>query len=455
MNRWGYFTLLGLLGAGLAGCSGGAGSSPGSLVPAALRPASSSGQPIKHIIIMVQENRSFDNLFARFPRADGATQGEVYGGKLVPLTVHKLSSSLVLDNSHLAFNVDYDGGKMDGFNLVYVNEHRCKCAYQYVKQADIQPYWTIAKQYVLGDHMFTTQSSGSFTGHQDLIRGGAEISSTESLIDFPTSEPWGCDSPTGTTTTLLTSQGQYLQDEGPFPCTNQFPSSSYYKTLRDLLDAKNVSWKYYTPNIQTHGGNIWNAFDAISAVRDGPEWTTNISSPETNIFQDISNSALPAVSWVIPDGQNSDHPAQGYWGIKTDTGPAWVAQVVNAVGESPYWDSTAIVVVWDDWGGWYDHVAPPQLDYTGLGFRVPMLVVSSYAKKGYVSHTEYESGSILKFVENTFNLGQLGTSDVRATSIGNVFDFSKGPRTFKQIPAKQSKAYFLHERPSNMPVDTE
>jgi phospholipase C len=190
-------------------------------------------------------------------------------------------------------------------------------------------------------------------------------------------------------------------------------------------------------------------------VRYGPEWTTNISSPETNIFQDISNNALPAVSWVIPDGQNSDHPAQGYWGIKTDTGPAWVAQVVNAVGESPYWDSTAIVVVWDDWGGWYDHVAPPQLDYTGLGFRVPMLVVSSYAKKGYVSHTEYESGSIVRFVEDTFNLGQLGTSDVRATSVGNVLNFNKAPRTFKPISAKQSKAYFLHEHPSNMPVDTE
>jgi phospholipase C len=455
VNRWGYFTLLGLLGAGLTACSGGAGSSPASFLPAGMRPASSSSQPIKHIIIMVQENRSFDNLFARFPGADGATQGETSKGKLVPLTAHKLTSSLILDNSHVAFNVDYDNGKMDGFNLVYVNEHRCTCAYQYVKQADIQPYWTIAKQYVLGDHMFTTQSSGSFTGHQDLIRGGAEISSTESLIDFPTSEPWGCDSPTGTTTTLLTSQGQYLQDEGPFPCTNQFPSSSYYKTLRDLLDAKNVSWKYYTPSLQTHGGNIWNAFDVISPVRYGPEWTTNISSPETNIFQDISNNALPAVSWVIPDGQNSDHPAQGYWGIKTDTGPAWVAQVVNAIGESPYWDSTAIVVVWDDWGGWYDHVAPPQLDYTGLGFRVPMLVVSSYAKKGYVSHTEYESGSIVRFVEDTFNLGQLGTSDVRATSVGNVLNFNKAPRTFKPISAKQSKAYFLHEHPSNMPVDTE
>jgi phospholipase C len=112
------------------------------------------------------------------------------------------------------------------------------------------------------------------------------------------------------------------------------------------------------------------------------------------------------------------------------------------------------VVVWDDWGGFYDHVAPPQLDYTGLGFRVPLLVISPYAKTGYVSHTQYEFGSILKFVEQTFNLGSLGTTDVRATSIGNVFSFGKGPRTFKPVATKYSRSYFEHERPSNMPVDT-
>ncbi|MGB6520742.1 MAG: alkaline phosphatase family protein, partial [Candidatus Cybelea sp.] len=172
------------------------------------------------------------------------------------------------------------------------------------------------------------------------------------------------------------------------------------------------------------------------------------------IFNDISSNALPAVSWVVPDGQNSDHPAQKLWGIHKDTGPSWVAQVVNAVGQSSYWNSTAIVVVWDDWGGFYDHVAPPQLDYTGLGFRVPMLVVSPYAKPSYISHTQYEFGSILKFVEENFDLGSLGTTDQRATSIGDVFNFSQKPRKFSPIPAEFPRSYFLHERPSNMPVDT-
>ncbi|MGB6518440.1 MAG: alkaline phosphatase family protein [Candidatus Cybelea sp.] len=240
---------------------------------------------------------------------------------------------------------------------------------------DIKPYWSMAKHYVLGDHMFPTQASGRFTAHQDLIRGGTELNSYETLIDFPTDGPWGCDAPPGVVTSLLTSSGQYLANQGPTPCFT-------YNTMRDLLDAKGVQWKYYTPTITTHGGDLWNAFDAIKAVRYGSEWTANISSPETNIFKDISGNALPAVSWVIPDGQNSDHPAQQSWGIKTDTGPSWVASIVNAVGQSQYWNSTAIVVVWDDWGGFYDHVAPPQLDYTGLGFRVPLLVVSPYAKPG-------------------------------------------------------------------------
>jgi phospholipase C len=448
--KWAYGVFLVFIGFGVSACSRGAQSSIGSLPqarPPARSPASQSGQHISHVVIVVQENRSFDNLFAHYPKADGTSKGLLYGGKSVHLKERNLESGLILANSWPAFVTDYDGGKMDGFNLVYVNEHRCTCAYQYVNPKQIQPYWSMAQQYVLGDHMFPTQASGSFTAHQDLIRGGTELNSYETLIDFPTDGPWGCDAPPGVTTSLLTSSQQYLTDQGPFPCFT-------YETMRDLLDAQSVSWKYYTPAITSHGGDLWNAFDAIQQVRDGSEWTTNISSPETNIFKDISNNALPAVSWVIPDGQNSDHPAQQEWGIHKDTGPSWVAQIVNAVGESPYWNSSAIVVVWDDWGGFYDHVAPPQLDYTGLGFRVPLLVISPYAKTGYVSHTQYEFGSILKFVEQTFNLGSLGTTDVRATSIGNVFSFGKGPRTFKPVATKYSRSYFEHERPSNMPVDT-
>ena len=429
----------------LAGCNGNATSSNNgsTLLPRSIA-NTSSGNYISHVVILIQENRTYDNLFATFPGGDGTTQGLMHNGHSIPLKESNLFSRLNANNGYQAFVTDYDGGKMDGFDLVWVNDRPCpRCVYQYVNPSLIQPYWSIAQNYVLADHMFATQFSGSFNGHQDLIRGNTEINSTESLIDFPSHGPWGCDAQPSTTVPLITTTNQYIQS-GPFPCET-------YATLRDLLDAKKVSWKYYTPKLQGGGlaGAYWNAFEAIHDVRYGTEWTKNISSPEKHVLTDVSTGRLPAVSWVIPDGANSDHSGFG----RTDTGPSWVAQVVNAIGTSPYWNSTAIVVVWDDWGGWYDHVAPPQLDYTGLGIRVPMLVISPYARAGYVSHTQYEFGSILKFVEDTFGLGRLGTSDTRANSISDVFNFSQPPRAFQPIPAKYSRSFFERQPASNVPVD--
>ncbi len=192
-------------------------------------------------------------------------------------------------------------------------------------------------------------------------------------------------------------------------------------------------------------------------MRYGPEWRTNVTDSNTQFFYDIANRRLPAVSWVIPDHDDSDHPG----GNGTDNGPSWVASIVNAVGTSPYWPHTAIVVVWDDWGGFYDHVPPPLRDHWGgLGFRVPMIVVSAYAPstngaEGYISHTQYEFGSILKFVEDTFGLGRLGTTDVRATSIGDCFDFSQPPHPYRWIYSPYKASYFMQRRPSLEPVDTE
>jgi phospholipase C len=416
----------------LAACSGGAGapSVGGALPPAALlpaRPDAGSTSKIKHVVIVIQENRSFNDLFATFPGADGTTHGKMSDGKTVKLTESGLYDDKLYENSHAAFEVDYDGGKMDGWNKVYVNLVQCpKCAYEYVNPEQIQPYWTMAKEYVLADHMFPSETSGDFSSHQDLIRGDSAMNDRESLIDFPTHGPWGCDAQQGTTTPLLTKSKAYVPD-GPFPCMN-------YKTLADLLDAKKVSWKYYAPPLFTGGlaGAYYNAFDAIHAVRYGPDWSKNISNPETNIFKDISKGSLAGVSWIVPNDANSDHAGFG----KTDTGPSWVARVVNAIGKSKYWDSTAIIVVWDDWGGWYDGVAPPQVDYAGLGFRVPMIVISPYAKAGYVSHTQYEFGSIIRFVEDVWHLGHLGTTDTRSTSIGDVFDYTQKPLKFTPIPEK-------------------
>lgn len=227
-------------------------------------------------------------------------------------------------------------------------------------------------------------------------------------------------------------------------------------TLRDLFDAASpaITWKYYTPALHRPGG-IWSAFDVISSVRNGPEWATNVISPETTVLTDIANGNLAQMSWVIPDGTESDHPGNG-----ADDGPSWVASVVNAVGESQYWSSTAIIITWDDWGGFYDPVPPPPRDNQGgPGFRVPMILVSPYAREtsasqpGYISQTTYEFGSIVRFVEDTFNLGRLGTTDGTTNSIDDMFDFYQYPRQFQTVGSKYSREYFVHQKPSRMPVD--
>ncbi|HYL27038.1 MAG TPA: alkaline phosphatase family protein, partial [Candidatus Nitrosotalea sp.] len=314
------------------GCGGGSGSSPSGPLPPP--PPPTRGKYFTHVVVIVQENRTFDNLFATFPGADGTTVGKTHNGKL---RLHKanLESPISPNNGYTYWQHDYNNGKMNGFDTQPPGTY----VYQYVDPAQIKPYWELAQQYVLADHNFQTQGSGSFTAHQDLIRGGTDIGGSQSLIDFPNGQPWGCDAPSGTRTSLISLGNQYQHLQGPYPCLT-------YETLRDLLDNAGVSWRYYTPSTGGFAGNLWNAFEAIKAVRLGSEWHTNVASPETQIFTDIRHGRLASVSWVIPDYANSDHP-----GDNSDTGPSWVAQITNAIGESPLWDTTAILVVWDDWGG--------------------------------------------------------------------------------------------------------
>ncbi|HVA34164.1 MAG TPA: alkaline phosphatase family protein [Candidatus Baltobacteraceae bacterium] len=430
----------------LAACSGPSGQPAApSLLPAsysARRPHTRT--PIQHVVVVVQENRSYDNLFATFPGGDGTTTGKTPTGT-IPLKKSPLVSRLTPTNDYPQCQRDYDKGKMDGFYTVPVENNPGRYVYRYVDPAKIVPYWTLAKDYVLADHMFQTQCSSSFTAHQDLIAAGTPINATEDVIDDPNNQPWACPAPTGTVTSLISKKAGYLFEQGPFPCLG-------YSTLRDSLDAKHVSWKYYVPQLGSgFDGNIWNAFAAIKAVYNTAEYRANVVSPETQVFSDITNGKLANVTWVIPDFTNSDHP-----GANSDTGPSWVAQVVNAIGQSQYWNSTAIVVVWDDWGGWYDHVPPPQYGMGELGFRVPMIAISPYARAGYVSHKQYEFGSIVKFIETTFGLPSLGRTDVRAHGFaGDFFNFKKPPRRFVPVPAKYSKSFFLHQRPSGKPVDTD
>jgi phospholipase C len=495
------FFLLAIASAGVVACSG---SSPNP-APANARDAahrgSSASSPISHVVIVIQENRSFDNFFAMFPNANGATAGAAIpmpspvasacaesGQQVItePTTVPLTEVSLLGKGfpanygwnndppyQHVpGYLVDCDAAgsgpsssnpcQMNGFDVQHFGPNAsgvqatCTYLYQYVNPSEIAPYWDMAEQYVLADNTFQSQGSQSFTAHQDLIAAGTVInatasgSGTESAIDNPTGFPWGCDIASGAHEPYLTIYGQY-HTNGPRPC---YPiGSTYtYETMRDLLDAKSVSWKYYTNKVNGGSSGIWNAFDAISAVRYGNEWGKNVVWPDKKIFHDIKGGVLPAVSWITPDGQNSDHPSES---CKCDKGPSWVASIVNAIGKSKYWNSTAIVVLWDDFGGFYDHVSPPFYDdQGGLGFRIPMLIISPYVQ-AHVEHTQYETASILRFVEENFNLGSLGKLDQRATSIGNAFDFSMSPRQFQKIPAKYPPSYFLRQQPSGTAPDSE
>jgi phospholipase C len=449
-----------LFASALAAC--GANGAPIAALPnapaSALQP-SASGK-IQHVVILIQENRSFDDLFATFPHADGATCGMIPSGQCIPLKKMPLYSPTYPSYLYRNFATDYDNGKMDGFYTV-----DGRSVYQYVDPTQIAPYWALAKKYVLADHMFMTQGSASYTAHQDLIRGGTRLDANRTIVDAPSDGggAWGCDAPPGTTVPYLTNAGQFVS-AGPSPC---FGTS--YATLRDTLDAKNVSWKYYVPGKINSGfdANIWNAFDSIREVRYGPEWGTKVVWPPADggtspLFNDITSGQLAAVSWVIPDFCNSDHPGPSSPAKcpNRDTGPSWVASVVNAIGKSKYWNSTAIVVVWDDWGGFYDHVTPPQLNVQaevgGPGFRVPMIVVSPYAKKGVVSHHFYTFGSVVRFIEDTFGLPSLNTTDAISRDFAaDVFNFAQKPRGFVPVAAKYSQSFFEHQKPSGLPVDTE
>ncbi|HEX3670914.1 MAG TPA: alkaline phosphatase family protein [Candidatus Cybelea sp.] len=423
-----------------AGCG-----SSGSTSPATMPSAAAPSQYIKHVVIIVEENRSFDNMFSGFPGADAPRFGYA-GKKRIALHPTPLENPGDIENNWRDSISGWNHGKMNGFQHEHFYGGPLDYAYAYVPRSESAPYWTMAKQYVLADRMFPTEFGPSFTAHLSLIAGNTDIKTGPiAEVDAPDTLKWGCEAPPGSRSFTLNAQ-RVEQFNGPFPCFDHFP------TLADRLDAAAVTWKYYASPLTHIGGKVWSEFSTIRAVRYGPDWK-NVISPQTRILTDVPGGALAGVSWVTPDWVDSDHTGSGY-----NRGPSWVASVVNAIGESSYWDSTAIFVLWDDWGGWYDDVPPPQLDFRGLGIRVPCIVISPYAKRGYVAHTQYEYGSILKTVEELFGLPPIGPAsagftDTRASDMFDAFDFTQAPRAFSPIPAPYSESSFLRERPSFVPPD--
>jgi phospholipase C len=433
-------------------------------VPACASHSASAGSiPIDHIVVIIQENRSFDNVFHDYPGADSADSGLIHTGQRVKLVPISFTVNWDVGHSFRDFVRAYDGGKMDQFDLQHVGPWPGIVGqkiilphpeYAYLPRDEVEPYWQMAKQYVLADRAFQSNLDQSFAAHLYLIAGQAGRSA-----DIPTGRPWGCDAMAETWVLTITD----TRGKGPlvYPCFT-------FRTLADELDAKTLTWRYYAPRLSPdtewrkvlhlHGlhrvpgdpdfGQMWSAFDAIAPVRYGYEWATNVVSPETRVLSDINNGYLANMTWVVPDMKNSDHSSS-----LSASGPDWVASIVNAIGRSKFWKSTAIVVVWDDSGGWYDHVPPPQLDYDGLGNRVPMIVISPYARRGYVSHTQYEFGSILKLAEERFGLPPLAASDRRANGLLDCFDFARPPRPFTPIGVHITTAQFENETPSLRPPD--
>ena len=412
-------------------------------------------QAIKHVIVIFQENRTPDNLFHGLPGADIASSGINSSGQTIPLALGPLANNYDLSHTHEAFVSMYDGGKMDGADKITVscNAGATACPpanpqFQYVDPSEVQPYFELAEQYTFADRMFQTNQGPSFPAHQFIISGTSAPTATSNLFaaenpvlpaNTAANSEAGCNAPAGTSVALIDPSGN--ESSTQFPCFE-------HSTLVDLLDAGMVDWRYYAPSAGGFTPSIWIGPNAIQHLRNGADWA-KVIFPQTQVLNDISAGTLAPVTWVIPSGQASDHA-----GVNDAEGPSWVASIVNAVGASPYWANTAIFITWDDWGGWYDHVAPPSIaNAYEYGFRVPLIVVSPYAKRGYVSHVTHDFGSILKFIEEVFNLPSLGYADARADDLSDCFNLSQIPPAFQAIPARLGPKYFLNDKRPPAPPD--
>ena len=323
---------------------------------------------IEHIVVIFQENRTPDNLFhdpVLISRgADIASSGLNSLGQTIPLSPIDLGTSgsnpqnYDLGHGHADFVAMYDGGKMDGANLIgcYSSDagqgQKCppnahpNAQFKYVNPSDVQPYFALAEQYTFGDRMFQTNQGPSFPAHQFIISGTSAPTATSSLFASENPiEPAGCIAPLTRRVPMVDATGSESNAAPEYPCFE-------HPTLTDLLQTNGVSWRYYTPT----AGSIWTGPDAIEHICQqktingtltctGPDWTNNVIIPQSKVLVDIANGQLAQVTWIIPDGASSDH-ALGNDG----SGPSWVASIVNAIGNSPYWANTAIIITWDDWG---------------------------------------------------------------------------------------------------------
>jgi len=367
---------------------------------------------IKHIVFLVKENRTFDNYFGTLEGVDGATSGTISTGEVIPLGPAPDMVRPDIGHSFQATVMAIDGGAMDRFDLIAgggpcppMNPSECHAYTQY-SEADLPNYFTYARSFVIADAFFSSLTGPSFPNH--LYTVGAQ---SGHAINNPNSAGvWGCDSPPTATVQVMDDDGSISR---AYPCFD-------FRTLADALEEKGLTWKYYAPG-QGQSGYIWSALDAIAHIRLTDLWAQHVV-PTAGFVQDALNGTLPAVSWVVVGSGLSEHPP-----ASVCAGENWTVQQINAVMQGPDWKSTAVFLTWDDFGGFYDHVAPPAVDNFGFGPRVPLVIISPWVRSGYVDHTTLEFSSVLKFVEERFDIDPLTARDAQSNDLIEAFDFRQDP----------------------------
>jgi phospholipase C len=404
---------------------------------------------IQHVIFLIKENRTFDNYFGKFPGAAGATTAVDSQGHVVPLAAASDTTfGCDIDHSWQGAHNAYDCGKMDKFDQLSFSGTSCdrsqpppytNHSLTQFSQADIPSYWAYAQHFTLGDHMFSSLMGPSYPNHLYTVaaQSGGPATGSGAINNPSGPDPndtggWGCDVP-----------GQVVQTLpfGPPLCpapTNYGSHSSCwtFRSLPEEIEAKGtIDWRYYAPGPDT-SGYIWSALNALAPIRNDPaRWAKVV--PYTQLLTDLQGTGanlLQAVSWAVLPGDCSEHPPSSVC-----QGENYTVQLVNALENGPYWCTSALIVTWDDFGGFYDHLPPPSTsgqdaDVFGPGFRAPLLVISPYAKAGFIDPTVYEFSSMLAFAETIFNLPPLTARDASAANMLNAFDFNHvTPRLFRSV----------------------
>ena len=372
-------------------------------------------QKIKYIFHIRMENRTFDEMFGTFPGADGVTTGKRSDGTVMSLAAAgdtQTDCGHSWDDAHSAMNLVGGTYLMDSFDKVGNCTVPPYPAYVQQSQSDIPQAWSLASTYALADYNFSRLAGPSYPNHL-LFEAATSCQAIGNPAGGIVGNGWGCDGGGNQVVSSERTDGsKYLQSACMDVCNT---TGATIVTIQDKLDSAGINWYYYAPPI----GSVsyqWNTLSAISHIRNGADWAKDVDV--ANFAADVAGGAFnttAAVVWITPTAANNQHPP-----ASVSAGDTWLGQQVTAIKNSQYWANSLILITWDDFGGFYDHVPPPVDDFYGYGPRVPMIVVSPFAKRGYVSHTLYSSDSILAQIESTFGVPCLGFQDCNANLLNDM-----------------------------------